>query len=651
MKKLKLFLLILPVFLFVLLFKTAAVTSAACSATLAPACGGTDCRGNTLTASWNIDSPTNPDPNARCHIRVWGGERSGTDGYIDRDITVACGSDSTSITGAQTCFTDNGIYNVQPSNDSPGCNPGTSVDTKTFDCHANICTNPTGSTNTACVGVKTWAAICKELKDAGYDGPWSPQQTVLDAYNRTAVCSSGSPPPAGSCPADSKLTVSPNPARVGDSMTFQYQAGEDVYIDGDTWSGGVNPNPCTLDSNLANRRYTCSAQSAVTNATWKHYWNNRANCGSATYTITSPAATTVAFRIAENPTDLSSAPWQDYSAEPINVNFEFRNQTPGNKFVWVEFKDSNGRTEKKNAQITLLGPDPTVTSCVLSFEGVNTVLNLTGQNFGSAKGEVKSGETSLQVREWKDTSVRAVWQNAPTGQVLPVTLTNPNGQTAEGQCSAIAQLALGAKVFCRAPSNHQTDNVDLSLAGEYEGGTGVKQKVSIDKDGIIQGLTQKLEGGKKYKLSLKAPKSLRRTIGFTAGDGATNIPNFILPVGDIFPADGGDSSINSLDKAELNRQWIISVDAAGRSGDFNRDSRVNSIDWACMRYDFGQVDDPEPVPGNPPSPTPIPTFTPSPPSAPTPTPTSTPTTTPIPTSTSTPMPDVVHLLPNDGFRG
>ncbi|MBI2337640.1 hypothetical protein HYU95_00495, partial [Candidatus Daviesbacteria bacterium] len=49
-------------------------------------------------------------------------------------------------------------------------------------------------------------------------------------------------------------------------------------------------------------------------------------------------------------------------------------------------------------------------------------------------------------------------------------------------------------------------------------------------------------------------------------------------------------------------QWIIAQAATGRSGDFNGDSRVNSIDWACMRYDFNSEDSPEPAISSSPSP-------------------------------------------------
>lgn len=405
------------------------------------------------------------------------------------------------------------------------------------------------------------------------------------------------------CPADSNLTIAPSTANVGDTMVFQYKAGEDVFIGGDTWSGGIDEKSCQFD--LAGRKYTCKTQSAVDNGIWQHRWNNKANCGSATYTIkgsgtTPPGTTTVSFRVAENPTDLDAAAWQPYTSHPMTgINFEFKDKTPGKKFVWVEFKDSSGKTERRSAEITLLGSGPEITGCSLSFEGNTTTLNLTGKNFGTDKGKVTSGTQEFAASQWKDTSIQAIWPNAPEGKTLDVTVTNAFGQAGPGQCSAIAQLSLGAKVFCRRPSDHATENVQMVLAGAFEGGTLVRQKVTIDKDGLVQGLTQKLEAGKQYKISLKAPLGLRKAASFTASSGTTNLPNFVLPIGDIFPIDGGDQVINSLDKSELNRQWIIAQAVINRTGDFNRDTRVNSIDWACMRYDFNVPNDPEPVVGAP----------------------------------------------------
>ncbi|MCR4305819.1 MAG: dockerin type I domain-containing protein, partial [Candidatus Daviesbacteria bacterium] len=322
-----------------------------------------------------------------------------------------------------------------------------------------------------------------------------------------------------------------------------------------------------------------------------------------------PPVVTKEFRIAESPTDLNSAQWQPYNSVPMKYdNFEFKDKKPGVKTIFVQFKDSNdkvscgGNNTYCTTQIRLLGDDPAITSCSLGFEGNNTILNLQGKNFGSTKGIIKSGEAVLQVKgSWRDDSVQAILPNAQPGQNIPVTLTNTDGQTGEIPCSSVSQLSLGAKLFCRQPALHQTDNVDLTMVEAFAGGKKFNQKVTIDKDGIVQGLTQKLESGKDYVLSIKAPRSLRKNAPFKAGEGVTKIPNFTLWVGDIFPTDGGDGLINSLDKQQLNREWNITSDVKGRSGDFNQDGRVNSIDWACMRVSMvdsaGRGDDPEPVPG------------------------------------------------------
>ncbi|MDO8573849.1 MAG: hypothetical protein Q7R77_03800 [Candidatus Daviesbacteria bacterium] len=311
------------------------------------------------------------------------------------------------------------------------------------------------------------------------------------------------------------------------------------------------------------------------------------------------------FRLSEDLTALDTAPKEVYTSPgPVIKSWTFKDPKPGIKTIFVQFYDKAGIQvgEREQASIDLLGGEPTIASCSLSFEGQNVTYEINGTNFGSDKGTITSDSVNLEIKSWSPAKIKAVLANPPTGQSFPITVTNTFGQSVPGQCSAISQVSVGAKVFCSAPSNHDTDNVDLELAGVFKGGKLIKQKVKIDKDGVIQGLDQKLETGKQYKLSLKAPKSLRKTSGvFTAEDGVTTVPNFVLPVGDIFPADGGDSLINAFDHNELVRQWIISADATGRSGDFNVDSRVNSIDWACMRTSMkdngGSGDDPEPVPG------------------------------------------------------
>lgn len=310
---------------------------------------------------------------------------------------------------------------------------------------------------------------------------------------------------------------------------------------------------------------------------------------------TGGSANIASFRVSEDPTDWSSAP-RPYNGPAAKVPWSFKDKKPGIKTIFVQFYDKDGKQigERRQASIDLLGGNPVISGCSLSFEGSSVVFTVSGSNFGADKGAMTSESADLEIKNWSPTQIKASLANPETGQSFPITVTNSFGQEASGLCSAISQLSLGAKVFCRAPSSHDTDNVDLALKEATAGGKTVKQKVKIDKDGVIRELNTNLENGKAYKLSLKAPRSLRKTITFTAGDGATNIPDFVLPVGDIFPLDGGNGAIDIFDMSELYRQWIISQDALGRSGDFNQDSRVNSIDWSCMRHDFGKSDDPEP---------------------------------------------------------
>lgn len=330
--------------------------------------------------------------------------------------------------------------------------------------------------------------------------------------------------------------------------------------------------------------------------------------------FSAPAATTVAFRIAENSNFLkddgkTEIGWETYTNHPTVMQYTFNSAAAGSKFIFVQFKDSNGKIgcdDNKpycSVQVKLLGDAPSIANCSLSFKNSETLITLSGEKFGATKGSAKSGEQDLTIKKWKDDEVQITWSGAPEGEALPIVLTSVDGQTGEIVCSATSQLSLGAKVFCRQPSLHQTSNVDITLVGAYKGGIKVKQKVSIDKDGVVTGLNQKLEAGKNYLLSIKAPKSLRRNIFFTAGEGTTNLSslNLVLPVGDIFPVDGGDGRINVYDHNELVREWIISSDATNRLGDFNQDSRVNSIDWACMRVSMPESarssDEPEPEPG------------------------------------------------------
>lgn len=77
-----------------------------------------------------------------------------------------------------------------------------------------------------------------------------------------------------------------------------------------------------------------------------------------------PSATTTPigtryYKIAENPTDLTSATWQIYDQEPKVVDYTFKDTAPGAKFIWVEFKASDDRTDRRSAQLELVAPTST----------------------------------------------------------------------------------------------------------------------------------------------------------------------------------------------------------------------------------------------------------------------------------------------------
>jgi hypothetical protein len=324
----------------------------------------------------------------------------------------------------------------------------------------------------------------------------------------------------------------------------------------------------------------------------------------ASYTVNTPPPTpagvyTVSYKIAEDPVALNNAPIRPYNTEPIRITpFIFANPNPGIKNIWVEYIASNGQTQRRTASITVLGPDPGVTGCNISDSTQASVtFNIIGNNFGTEAGIIRVGNTNLTINSWTNTAIKATYNNPPAGQAFPFNLTIKDGRVTQGQCSAVSQLFLGAKLFCRQPGKFDVTDVKLTLAEQTNAGRLIREVVTIDKNGVVQGLRSRLEEGKGYKLGIEAPKSVRRVVDFTAAAGATNIPNLTLPIGDIFPVPAGDGSINTPDKSEQNREWVIATDAQNRPADFNQDARVNSVDWACMRFDFGKTDEAEPTAG------------------------------------------------------
>lgn len=73
--------------------------------------------------------------------------------------------------------------------------------------------------------------------------------------------------------------------------------------------------------------------------------------------VTPPPAGGLYYRVAEDPAELEKAEFLAYSENPTVISYEFKDQALGNKFIFVDFKDSSGKTDRRSAQIELVSPD------------------------------------------------------------------------------------------------------------------------------------------------------------------------------------------------------------------------------------------------------------------------------------------------------
>lgn len=77
--------------------------------------------------------------------------------------------------------------------------------------------------------------------------------------------------------------------------------------------------------------------------------------GTSTSAPNSPAqiSGTISYKIAESPTGLDTTVAVAYTANPTTIDYTFKDKTPGVKFIWVEFKDVSGKTDRRSAQVQL----------------------------------------------------------------------------------------------------------------------------------------------------------------------------------------------------------------------------------------------------------------------------------------------------------
>jgi hypothetical protein len=329
---------------------------------------------------------------------------------------------------------------------------------------------------------------------------------------------------------------------------------------------------------------------------------------------------TVSYKVSETEAGLQSAAVVSYAEHPTVTNFTFKDTVTGSKQIWAEFIGSDGSSQKEHIPVELLEPDPALSSldCSMDISKQDLKLTLNGSRLGGNSGKVTADSKDAKILSWGNDQVTAVIK--PEGalndsRVFKVVVTRNDGKALpEITCQVNTTLiSLGARLFCREPGKFDLNGVKVTLVDEN--GNKVNEEVTIDKDGIVKGLKTKLQVGKLYAISVKSPFSLRRNALFTAANGTNLITPedhsiFVLPVGDIAPVILSDGKINTLDHAEIVRQWSV-FGTAVKTADFNKDSKVNSIDWACMRYDFNKEDDAIPATATLPTPPPSPSTTPS----------------------------------------
>jgi hypothetical protein len=319
------------------------------------------------------------------------------------------------------------------------------------------------------------------------------------------------------------------------------------------------------------------------------------------------------YKLAESETGLNAAQERGFVNQTFTTTYNLVDQKPGMKQIWVEFTDKRtGEKTKDFLNVELVDKSPVIkqVSCLVDIQKNAVNFTLTGLRFGAEKPvNVPAGVTAngngLDVTSWSDSSIKASLRNANLSdgdQIYKVkVLREGNNNSPEVECRlGVAQLSLGAKLFCRGEGKFDLADVKLTIIDET--GKKAEELTSITAAGLITGLKTKFEIGKRYVISIDAPRVLRRNVSFTAEEGTTVITKddgstLLLPISDISPVlTNGDGTINSLDQAELKRQWrnVESTNTATLTADFNRDKRVNAFDWSCMRRDFGSSDDPVP---------------------------------------------------------
>lgn len=314
--------------------------------------------------------------------------------------------------------------------------------------------------------------------------------------------------------------------------------------------------------------------------------------------------TTSCYVMSENVSDVTSVTSCDftnplvkaYDEHPKILTYNLADQTPGQKTIYVKFFDNLGRASNNGvpyAKSLILAPDPTIANldCHHNPTAEGTQVIITGSNFGAnqGKGRVKVGDSNRTAKSWTDSSIAVDIDQRLEGNVN-VSVTTDEGRSVDRSCTInITSVSFSARQQCRLPGQFSASDMDVRI---FEQGPDpiLRQKISLDRNGITQGFTPKLEKDKDYTMIIKAPGSLAKRVFFKTKGGTVTLDPITLAVGDIAPAGAPDGKVNALDASEVKREWVLTQDVE-RDADFNKDRRVNSLDYSCLLRNINQEDE------------------------------------------------------------
>lgn len=301
----------------------------------------------------------------------------------------------------------------------------------------------------------------------------------------------------------------------------------------------------------------------------------------------------------------------DFSGEPIKFKYTFTNNVVSGEdlTIFCQFKtDTTTTSQVYPKSIRYIGGSPKITSASCSYDpsGIGTQVIVKGVNFGEHSdqldGNVKVAGKDTVLSYWakdntnistdsaqiKDKVISKLQDKLDQGR-YPIALTTDEGRLANGYCSiGLTTIDFVVKTQCGVASNMPEVTLEVKEKAS-NAKTLDKKTVKLSGDGRPTDYAPKLEVGKSYMLLISSLYSLSRKVEFTAEEGTTSLGDVTLLDGDIYgQGSQPDNVINAFDKAQLAREWNI-INDVSRPGDLNGDSRVNSVDYACMRQNIGKT--------------------------------------------------------------